>query len=548
MPVDFEQLRERAQPWMEPIPGASPSGVSVKLEPIYQMVTSEMAKLDMPAGGAIDWGKAIDLSSELLRSRTKDLMLASCLAHALHVTKGLDGLTTGVVLLAGMLERYWDTLFPEVKRLRGRANAVQWFLEKTTASLPDGELDAAEVDRVEALDTAARHLGNLLRERLGDAAPAMNPLLERIERLRLSAATPQPGPAAEPSPPSQPEPAPVTQLPSGAATPAALPEPVGVLGNAEDAGDFLRRIGEALLTAAGVLRRADSTDSTSYRLLRTGLWLHLSGPPPASAGRTQIAPLPEQVRERLQLMAQNQKWAALLEECESSVQQYRFALDLHRMSWEALGGLGSSHASARDALVIETRSLLSRMPQLPSLLFADGTPFADPQTRTWVAGEVLKQEPAGGARRTTVEPSDPATAARLAEAEKLLAANRGADGLALLQEGVLAARGGRGQFLARFELARISAGAGLTAIAKAIYQDLAEESAAKALDAWEPGLVADCLKGLMICAHKLNENPSVGTPDIEIHYRRLCRLDPAAAHEIGFELKCPHSQQAGGIR
>jgi type VI secretion system protein VasJ len=540
--IEFERLRERAKPWMDPIPGPSPAGVSAKLEPAYQAVANEMSKLDMPAGGAIDWKMVAKSSGELLRSRTKDLLIASYLAHALHMTQGLDGLTAGVTLLAEMVDRLWDCLHPEVKRLRGRANAIEWFLEKTSLALPAGELASTELAKVEALEAAAQRLGQVVRERFGGAAPAAGPLLERIERMRLTIAAPPP-PAKADAPPPEDEPATAKSSAAGAGTlvgaetsmaagtpiATSLPAaPTGALGAVADVPEFLRDVGNALIGAAGALRQANSADATSYRILRIGLWLHLSVPPLASGGKTQIPPPPEPLRERLALMAQNQKWTSLLEECESSAQQHRFALDLHRLSWQALAGLGSSHEPARQVLAAEMRSLFSRMPQLPALSFGDGSPFADPQTRSWIAEEVLKQDAASSARKSLGVDAE----SMFADAKKLLGASQAGEALALLQEGVVSARGGRERFLARLELARLAAGSGLMAIAKATYEELGEEAAAHDLDAWEPDTVAECLKGLITCARALTKDPRGAAADLTAHYRRLCRLDPAAAHEV----------------
>src|SRR5690606_16745834 len=80
----------------------------------------------------------------------------------------------------------------------------------------------------------------------------------------------------------------------------------------------------------------------------------------------------------------NQKWEALLEETESAVQQFRFCLDLNRMSHTALVGLGPSHAEAATALVAEVGTLLRRMPGLVDLTAADGSPLADDDTRRWI--------------------------------------------------------------------------------------------------------------------------------------------------------------------
>ncbi len=532
LPVDFQQLRGRAKTWTEPIAGQSPAGVPAKLEPAYQAVAAEVAKLDMPSGGAIDWKKVGETAGELLRSRSKDLVLASYLARAQHVTGGMNGLTTGVTLVAEMIDRFWETLHPE--RLRGRANALQWFVEKTVLSLPAGDLPPSELANVEALEVAAKQLAQIVRARFADAAPAMGPLLERIERLRLSSAPEPSPPRQEPAAPPQPTVQPVTPAPTAAPPKAAVPAviPGGDLGAGADASELLRKVGDALVGAAGVLRQADSADPVSYRILRIGLWIHLSAPPAASGGKTQIPALPEPLRERLALMTQNEKWAALLEECESATQQYRFALDLHRLSWQALTGLGGTHERARQALVVELRSLLSRMPQLATLSFGDGSPLADPQTRSWIAEEVLKRDEAGPARRQPAGADDEAAASRMAEAKKLLGASQPAEALALLQEGVLSARGGRERFLARLELARLAAGAGLMAVAKAIYEELEQEAAAHGLDAWEPDVVAECLKGLITCARALAKDPRGALPDLTVPYKRLCRLDPAAAHEV----------------
>jgi len=525
--IEFAQLRDRARPWLDPIPGPSPSGVPAKLEPAYQSVASEVAKLDLPSGGAIDWKRVADASGELLKTRSKDLVLGSYLAHALHVTNGIDGLTTGVTFLAEMLDGFWDTLHPEAKRIRGRANALQWFLEKTAQTLPvDGA--PAKVPELDALETATSRLAQIVRDRFADAAPAVSPVLERIAKLRVSATVAEPAP---PRPtPVAPEPtAPVATPAIAAAAPIAA-APATELSAAADATEFLRNIGETLISASGVLRRADSSDPASYRILRVGLWLHLTSAPAASGGATRVPAVPAARRAQLALLADNRKWAALLEETESSVSEFRFALDLHRLSWQALSGLGASHAAAREALVAEVRVLLARMPELSGLSFADGSPFADPQTKAWLESEVAPQQ-ASAPSPVAAQPVDDRSAERIEEAKKLFSASRAKDALALLRDAVASARGGRDRFVSRLALARLAAGAGLGAVAKATYEELAREASAHGLERWEPSLVAECLKGLISAARSLQKDPRGATPDLTEAYTRLCGIDPAAAHE-----------------
>jgi type VI secretion system protein VasJ len=527
VPVEFEQLRERAKEWVEPIPGKAPAGAAAKFDQKYQAVANEVAKVDMPAGGEVDWKAVAERAGELLRTKTKDLAIASYLAHALQRTRGLDGLASGVTLLAELIDRYWDGMFPEVKRIRGRVNALQWFLEKTGMLLSQAQVTTADLAKIEALDAAGKKLAEVVRARFADQAPAMNPLLEQVERLRLSA-EPPPAPEAPPAPAAQ---APAAEAPGGAPAAAALPAaPAGTLASAEDAAAYLGGIGDALVGAARVLRQADAKNPTCYRLLRVGLWLQFSGPPPAAAGKTQIAPPPEDLRNQLNLLQQNQKWNALLEEAESAVENHRFALDIHRLSWQALSGLGTAHEKARDALGSEMRSLLSRMPPLQNFSFADGTPLADPQTKSWIEDQILPQG-GPGLRRGAGGDGD-AAAARMAEAKKLLGASQVPEALALLQQGVMTARGGRDRFLARLELARLAAGSGLVALAKATYDELAREAAENGIDAWEPELVAECLKGLITSARSLPDDPRGASKDLVDPYKRLCCLDPVAAQEV----------------
>jgi len=520
--VEYDALKVRAEPWLGPIPGASPAGATARFDPEYQAIADEVGKLDMPAGGEVNWKRVVSGAGAMLQKKSKDLVMAAYLCHGLHVTQGLGGLVTGLVLISETMEKYWDAMFPEAKRPRGRANALQWFVEKTTNALAGASPGSPE--EMEGLEAAARHLSQLAREKLGELCPAFGPMLEPVERLKASAAPPEPPPAAEAAPATAAAPQPAAL----AASEPAFAAPAAPAGAAE-AVDFLRNVGTSLTGVAAMLRQADASDPRAYRLHRLGLWLHMAGAPPATGGKTQIPAPPEALRTQLATIAQNQRWPALLEETEAAASQHRFWLDLHRMSWQALSGLGATHERARDAVVAELRSLLGRMPQLPTLSFADGTPVADPQTRGWIDEQVLAG--AGGAPARRAEASDDGSAEKLAEVKKLLAATQVPEALGLLRDEA-AKRRGRRRFMMSAEAARLCAGAGLTAIAKALYEELDREALAHHLEEWEPELAAECLKGLLASARALAKDPRGSLPDLTEPYRRLCRIDPAAAHEV----------------
>jgi type VI secretion system protein VasJ len=584
--ANADTIQERIGPFLEPIAGPLPGGTAARNEPAYEAVVREVEKLESLAGGEVDWKRVTEGAGELLRTRTKDLLLASYLAHALHVTGGADGLAAGMALLGELANRYWEALHPEPKRVRGRAGAIQWYVERTAAAVAGStqRLTAAEVETLEA---AARRLSDVSRERLAGATPGFGPLLEALERARLSAPsgapvpqdaqseTPARGSPAQGSPsgsPAQGGPSQETQGSSSQKTPAvstltpgkdsASGAPVsdgapasdggpaqdggsrpgveldagevGSLAVGADATEFLRGVGNALVQAGETLRRADARDPVAYRVLRAGLWIHLDVPPPAAGGRTPVPPPPGALREKLGTLAAHQRWAELVEEAESALPRNRFALELHRLSFQALSGLGAPHGRARDAVAGEVRALLTRMPQLAGLSFSDGSPFADGPTRAWLEEEITPR--ASAARRADPAPrgggaADPEAEARQRDARQRLAAGDAA-ALAVLQGEVLKERDGRGRFLSRLELARACDAAGFSPLALAVYEDLEREASEHRLEEWEPGLVAECLSGLIAAARVCGEDRRADSPRTPEYFRRLCRIDPAAAHEV----------------
>ena len=95
-------------------------------------------------------------AGDLLEKRTKDVVLAAYLAHALHTTGGLDGLSTGLALFADLLDTYWDTAFPEVKRI---IRSITFDEAKMLVRKAMGLSTAAEI----------RHLvGSVMHERFPD--------------------------------------------------------------------------------------------------------------------------------------------------------------------------------------------------------------------------------------------------------------------------------------------------------------------------------------------------------------------------------------------
>ena len=79
------------------------------------------------------------LAADLLSNTTKDLLVGAYLADGLWEKKGDPGLVTGLRILRDMIDTYWDDLFPEKSRMRGRLGALEWIadrVKKRMASKP----------------------------------------------------------------------------------------------------------------------------------------------------------------------------------------------------------------------------------------------------------------------------------------------------------------------------------------------------------------------------------------------------------------------------
>jgi type VI secretion system protein VasJ len=534
MSSSCDTLAARAERWLEPVPGPAPGGASARLEPAYDALAQEVGKLDAPTGGEVDWKRVAAGADELLRTRSKDFNVAAYLARALLATEGIGGLGVGLLAFAGVLDRFWDTGFPEVKRLRARVNSAQWLLERSAVTVADADPRGVELGTLRAVEEAARRFSDALRGRLADAAPAVGPLLEALQRLIITAEQAQPAPPPEPesqpAPEAQPaqrpasEPAPVSRP----AEPAPPPPPAEGFASPDAGIDYLRSVGEGLVAAGAALRRGAPADPLGYRVLRTGLWLHLTRPPPAPGGKLGVPPPADGLRDALGLMVQHQRWAALLEEAESALQQHRYWLDLHRFSVQALDGLGPSHAPAADAIRVELRAFLARMPGLGTFTFASGAGVADAQTRAWI--DEVVNPPQGGASSSPAV-GDALPEDEVAAARALLASGRVREGLVALNALVSVQPSGRARFRARLVLGHAAAASGLHAVARGTFEALDREAEGHQLDAWEPALAAECLRGLVSSARALAREARADI-DLTRQYQRLCRLDPAAAHEV----------------
>ena len=176
-----------------PIPGANPAGAELRYDPVYDKIKEARREDDDAPQGewqterkVADWPLVIKLTKDALSKKSKDLQLAVWLTEAMLRREGIAGLRAGLDLLDGMVDQYWDSLFPAVEDgdVEMRAAPLEWagsrldlvarqapanrsghtFLQYEASRLIPSETEAAEDDGKRTAREAAVADGKLLPE------------------------------------------------------------------------------------------------------------------------------------------------------------------------------------------------------------------------------------------------------------------------------------------------------------------------------------------------------------------------------------------------
>lgn len=524
----------RAEAWLLPIPGDAPCGVEPRYENAYEAARVEISKQDSVTDNVVQWKQVHDNASSILRTKAKDVLMATYLAFASLKHAGLPAFTDGLCLLHGLLDRYWEGLWPE--RLRGRANAMAWFVDQLDRALGELKLEPKQRGEVLAMQKAVTRLAAVTRDRMGHEGPSFGTVTERIQRMLLAVPEEK---RPEPPPPPPPTQTTATATPTSTSTPTTTePAAAGVTAataaapaSAEAVSGYLQETGRNLISAATALREASRQDATAYRLLRIGLYLHLAGPPPTQpGGKSQIPPLAPAKRTQLQTLEANGKWEALIDECEGALPTARFCFDLHRLSHRALERLGDSFVGARQAVVAELAAALSRMPSVVDLFARDGTPLSDGDTKTWINDVVLAGSGTGGSAANNEGGADD-DAKVFAEVRGLLTGGKSGDAMRIAQAKIDASTSTRQRVQRRMSLATALLEAGQPMIARGMFAALERELREAGLFAWEPELASRCLEGF-VRAIRAAAKAGARYEQADLVFERLCAVDPTAAGRL----------------
>jgi len=589
---------------LQPIPGSNPAGANLRYDPSYDKIKEARREEDDVEQGdwkrtlkVADWPLVIKLAGDALATKSKDLQIAAWLTEALLKQEGLGGLRAGLGLLQGLLEKFWDQLYPELEggdaELRaGSLNWVSRYLEAGVRTVPlnkaghdmrkykesravgyeadakgdekkqaardaaisEKKLTAEEFDKafdatpkafykqlvtdLDGTTKAIQELDALGEQKFGDASPSYSALGQALEEVQHAARQ-----LLERK--LQTDPDPVDAVAGGASGAAGgatgagplAPEPTSV----EDAAG-------RIASAARFLRRNDPRNPAPYLMIRGFRWGELRAGGPELDPRLLAAP-PTPVRTHLKTLLLDQKWAELLDAAENimATPNGRGWLDLQRYELTAAEQLGPDYQYVRGAIRGSLVGLLRDFPNLPDLTLMDDTATANVETRTWLQNGGLIAAAAEGTEpeRPRAESAAPESRPRFGRpafdrAMDEVRAGQPQKGIELLMREADQEKSSRARFLRRSEAAQIMVDTGLEAVALPMLKELLEQIEAHKLEDWEAGDAVARPMGLLYrCLDKLG-----GDADMKDNlYRQICRLDPVQA--MAFPTASPNPSNDG---
>ncbi|MFT4714779.1 MAG: type VI secretion system protein VasJ [Candidatus Azotimanducaceae bacterium] len=540
-----------------PISDDQPCGVNVRYESDFEQLEAELAKQESLKAETVDWDVVAQLSSRIIQSSSKDLLVGSYLCYALLVKDGYHGLSVGINILNDMVSLHWDCLFPPAKRMRARQTAFTWLAEKAgiyvSATTPNNQ----ESESVVEAATMLKQLDGALVEKMGDQAPMLTELSRPLKNYRQSAeaelansqpvavvpepAAQQPAPQASIPETTEPQVAVLEQAsavvkPAPAVTkskaPIAPPPETGSLESDADSKKILRQLQTTARDVASFWITQKVSDARSYRVARMAAFMVVESVPPDNNGVTQInSPAPERLKF-FEAEAAKGDLVSLIPELEKTLARSPFWFDGQFLVVKSLRSLGAEYEAAAQTVIRELGNFISRLPDVVGLSFLNETPFADDQTRMWLDAEVLNQNSDATGGGASESPAGELWNSTLVEA-KQLAASGGADkALAMMSEGMSNASQLREQVYWRCAIAELLIHTGKSDTAASILEQASQQLKVMQLPEWEPLLLAKIYTLLFQSykkQQKTNKEDKSLVEKADLAYEQLCWFDPITA-------------------
>jgi len=506
-----------------PITDESPGGENIRYDPEFEELQKEIDKLSSPTKtGELDWHKVEHLGLKILTQKSKDLLVAAYVAVAILKNHREEGLVQGIRLICDLLRNFWDVMFPPRKRIKGRIQAIEWWIDKTESavkSLAPLHFSASTYDSI--LDDLAE-LDNFLKKHIDDA-PSLSSLkivleeASEVEKRSESQAS--------------------TEKSATTTFQRPLPTNQGLglnsIYNLEDFKKGIASVLSALKKLAFFLRENHIHDPLCYRLWRAAVWLPITDLPPSEQGRTKIAPPQSQIISSFEALKSAGDWVSLIKASESRLAEFPFWLDLNHQTMLALNAMGEEFSKAAFVVEKETFFFVSLFENLTALSFSDGTPFANQETIKWLGAiSSTKGDASVVSNSDVVGPEDGDIELEKLCKEAQTTAYSGDDlkTARLLQKGLDQSKSGRNRFNLLVCLIELLKSSKNSHILFGLCDEILESIEKYHIDEWEPDLAFRGLKAVWHCfsGSKVMEKKRIANEIM----MRMARIDMAKTLDI----------------
>ncbi len=462
---------------LDPIPGPNPAGENLRYAPIYDQIKEARREEEaitegdwQTPGKKANWPLVIKLAGDALATRSKDLQLAAWLMEALIRTEGYSAIAPCLELLRGLLENFWDGLYPEIEEgdLELRAaplewvgsqlevpikqvpltrNGLDWFQYKQSRSVPteeeaeasdarraqreaaiaDGKLTPEEFDsafnstpvayyqqafeHLEAAREALSLLVSVCDEKFGEYSPSFSGLRNTLEEVQQTVhillQRRQPAEVPAAEATAAYEEAAVEEQAWAAEEAVPAERPAAPRRKVLALEPESREDAiERVIAAARYLRREDPYSPTAYLLVRALRWGELRAAGASPDYSVLEAPSTE-VRQQLKRLASEGSWAEVLEAAEEAAGMPCGRAWLDVQRYAIRALTELGYEAPAAALRAELRSLLAEYPELPNWSLSDDTPAANAETQAWLKEEIVPPEPEQAPPEEVYAPAPP---------------------------------------------------------------------------------------------------------------------------------------------
>ena len=461
---------------LDPISAEIPAGSDCRDNPGYQAISAQIEQLARPEfTGTLNWSNIQTQAAEILRTQSKDFMVAGWLAASWVELQGVLGIKTGANLFQGMLSQYWDNGFPGLARIRGRRNAIAWWADRASNFIARGGLQPISQSEYDALQVAVKDLDKTFAEKDSDA-PSLGDFMQLIRALEVKpeaqAATPAAGADAAQVQATS------TQGVSDSGPNINL---TGSLNSIDEISVALDSVRPYVGTISQALLVLDQFNPLVISLNRFSARSSILEIPPSNGGATALPEPPFSELQMFNAVTTSGNPGNIIEFCEARISQYPYWLDLDYFSAQAYEALGEPAKLMKQAVIDEALRFVLRLQGVEALTFAGKTtPFASPPVQKWLNDCLLQSSGGGGALDSLA----------IAKAKALESGQGGKSDEVIksLQTYIDSTRSPRDQFRARIELMTFISGAKKGVDISPLLQSLVEECETRKLADWDPDL------------------------------------------------------------